>query len=445
MPTLPLSCLVPPAGMGSSPGPCGSLQGFGFSGEKSGSGESRRPPPPAWVPGSVLPVPGAAAPGVLPGSGQARGVRRHLTRRAFLGGCLWVAQGGAVLHPLLCAALPFPRASDGCWGWLGGSPPGPSLLGGVMGMWGAGSCPVACPGGSQVFLAPLLQPGVAAGRSPPSPGSVRAGGAQGWAGLPGKHLTPRPLRSLGGGSPAQHHPASGRSGGPGRAAIPRGAPASPRGAPGGFVRARESPLAHPEPAWGWEASSSRRSARRPRWAPVGGGLRGVPGLVGGYPSPLLSPQRATSRGWPGAAGRRRTAGAAPATPRRATATSAAPRTPAANRGATASPGPAGSCPPRPRGEEGAVRGFPSPGTRRDAALVPGNGACIFHTVNSSPLALPGWIPPGVFGLPAWAARGWAGRVCGVWGGPWVPACRRVLGSPGGSRAPLNCLPEQGGR
>ncbi|PKU31752.1 ap-4 complex accessory subunit tepsin [Limosa lapponica baueri] len=27
------------ASMGSSPGPCGSLQGFGFSGEKSGSGK----------------------------------------------------------------------------------------------------------------------------------------------------------------------------------------------------------------------------------------------------------------------------------------------------------------------------------------------------------------------------------------------------------------------
>ncbi|KAM6403308.1 AP-4 complex accessory subunit tepsin [Rhynochetos jubatus] len=34
--TLPARPL-PPAGMGSSPGPCGSLQGFGFSGEKSGS------------------------------------------------------------------------------------------------------------------------------------------------------------------------------------------------------------------------------------------------------------------------------------------------------------------------------------------------------------------------------------------------------------------------
>lgn len=145
--------------MGSSPSPCGSLQGFGFSGEKSSSGESW------WFP------------------------QRVFLSQVFLGG-----SEQSLLHPWLCAALPFPRPSEGCWGCVGALP-GPSLLGDVTGMWEVGLWPVVCPGSSPVFL-PLVQaefppawlpgPLLCAGGSPLSPRAARCGG-----GCPGLGWGPR--------------------------------------------------------------------------------------------------------------------------------------------------------------------------------------------------------------------------------------------------------------
>ncbi|NXM03778.1 AP4AT protein, partial [Tyrannus savana] len=108
-----------PAGMGSSPSPCGSLQGFGFSGDRSGPGES--------CPGPALPWSCARALGghsvPCPRSSPSLGARHALTPPLSA-----ASTGEALLSSLQRAAEAVAQAS--CSG-VGG----PWLLG------GAGSVP----------------------------------------------------------------------------------------------------------------------------------------------------------------------------------------------------------------------------------------------------------------------------------------------------------------
>ncbi|NXW93886.1 AP4AT protein, partial [Alopecoenas beccarii] len=68
----------PPAGMGSSPSPCGSLQGFGFSGEKSGSAS-----PGEALLSTIQRAAEAVAQAVLPSPERPRLCRRELPEDAY--------------------------------------------------------------------------------------------------------------------------------------------------------------------------------------------------------------------------------------------------------------------------------------------------------------------------------------------------------------------------